>query len=131
VGRRLELPVQLITEAVYEKAARGVDGRAFPWGDTFDPALCKSVHSRPGTPRPESVGAFPTDTSVYGVRDLAGGMRTWCADPHFDGDPALRPMRGGYWGADHRLCRAANRYGMEPDAARPGLGLRLMIPVHP
>ena len=130
VGERLGLPVQLVGEDAYEKAARGVDGRSFPWGDTWDPALCKSLHSRRGTPRPEPIGAFPNDMSVYGVRDLAGSMRTWCAEDQFDGDPALRPMRGGFWGADHRLCRAANRYGTEPDDRRPFLGLRLSTTEH-
>ncbi len=120
-GRR----IGLVAEDAYEKAARGVDGRRFPWGNQWDAALCKNLHSRQGTPRPEPVGAFPTDTSPYGVRDLAGGMRTWCAEDHFDGDPALRPMRGGFWGCDHRMCRAANRYGIEPGAAMPYLGLRL------
>ena len=90
-GTRYGLPFEL----QWEKAARGVDGRLFPWGDVFDPSLCKMRYSRAGRPRPEPVGAFATDRSVYGVGDLSGGVQEWCGDPEFRGDNSLRPVRGG------------------------------------
>ena len=116
---------QLPREAWWEKAARGVDGRAFPWGDRFDPTLAKMRDSRAGAPRPEPVGAFPDDVSVYGVRDLAGSVREWCGDEVFLGDPGRRPIRGGAWIDVARQCRAANRRGSEPDDVFVSVGFRL------
>ena len=120
-GCRLELP----SEQWWEKAARGVDGRAFPWGDGFDPTLCKMRDSRPGPRGIESVGGFPTDCSPYGVRDQAGGMRDWCGDPTYGGDPRQRPARGGAWITFSRVCRAAYRNGFAPDAVLASNGFRL------
>lgn len=88
------LPVVLPTELQWEKAARGGDGRLFPWGDEFDPSLCKMNRSRAEGLQPEPVGTFEQDTSVYGVRDLAGTIREWCAGDAFDGDSARRAVRG-------------------------------------
>jgi len=103
--------VRLPREREWEKMSRGVDGRIFPWGDDFDPALCKMRHSREGRPLPEATGAFSTDVSVYGVRDCAGGMRHYCAEETFDGDPERRPVRGGSWRASDLPCRLCYRYG--------------------
>lgn len=109
-----DVPYRLPLEHEVEKAMRGVDGRFYPWGDRFDRTLCKMGDSRRGPPRPEPVGAFPNDISIYGVRDLAGSMRDWCADAAFDGDTTLRPVRGGSWNYDPRFCRAACRLGRAP-----------------
>jgi serine/threonine protein kinase/formylglycine-generating enzyme required for sulfatase activity len=109
-GRSYRLPL----ENELEKAARGADGRFYPWGDGFDRTLCKMGDSRRGRARPEPIGAFPADKSVYGVRDLAGSMRVWCGDEQFDGDGTLRAVRGGSWNYDPRFCRAACRLGRPP-----------------
>jgi formylglycine-generating enzyme required for sulfatase activity len=123
------LDVRVITEGQYEKAARGVDGRHFPWGDRFDAALCHTRNSLRGRPMPQPVGSFATDRSVFGVGDLAGGTRTWCADAAFSGDPSRRPIRGGTWTAMARISRAANRFAVEPHAAFSYLGFRLVKPL--
>ena len=70
--------------------------------------------SRRGRARPEAVGTFETDVSVYGVRDTAGSMRDWCGDEAFDDDQTLRPVRGGSWNYDPRFCRSACRLGRAP-----------------
>ena len=62
-----------------EKAARGSDGRHFPWATASISMFAKMRDSRPGFAQIEPVGAFAADESPYGVRDLACNMRTWIA----------------------------------------------------
>jgi hypothetical protein len=84
--------VALPSEAQWEKAARGTQGRRFPWGDTFD-------NSKPqwsdadGT---ASVGSFPAGASPYDVLDMAGNVWQWCAD-WYDDKKDSRVLRGGSW----------------------------------
>lgn len=94
MSEQLGLQVTLPMSEQWEKAARGVDGRRYPWGQTWDAGFCNCADSRPTPPRLEPVGAYGMDASVYGMRDARGGVREWCLEGSGVG---RRVCRGGDW----------------------------------
>ena len=100
-GRLVVLP----SEQQWEKAAAGVDGRIYPWGNKFEATYCKMSRSRrPEELQPEPIGTFLEDASPYTVHDVVGSISEWTLSMSIpelqalDGEPSITAVqRGGGW----------------------------------
>jgi formylglycine-generating enzyme required for sulfatase activity len=121
--------VRLPAEYEWLRAARGLDGRIYPYGKDFDPAKCNTRDT--GIGQPSAIGIFPNGSSPDGSLDMSGNVMEWCQTTYhiFDEEQdmgANRVLKGSDWNSDEINCRLQVRRSNKPGFRSRYVGFRLV-----
>jgi formylglycine-generating enzyme required for sulfatase activity len=113
---------RLLTETEWERAARGWDGRIYPWGS--EPTSINLLNYKRRHAGPVSIGSYPQGVSPFGVHDMAGNVAEWVMDNH-DAIATSKVVRGGSWESLHPISvRSTERFMLSPDQMASWIGFR-------
>ena len=104
---------RLPTEEEWQQACQGMDGRTYPWGNSFGSGIANISGSDDSYDKTSPVGTFPGGASPYGAMDMSGNVWEWTSSL-YESSKNWRVLRGGSWGSGAIIARCEDRYGDIP-----------------